>query len=65
MKIKVSNTNVPSWQSVVVKSQIPDELKKLEEMSRNIWWAWNYEATELFKSLDPELWNQAERNPVV
>jgi len=36
MKIKVSNTNVPSWQSVVVKSQIPDELKKLEEMSRNI-----------------------------
>ena len=65
MKIKVSNTNVPSWQSVVVKSQIPDELKKLEEMSRNIWWAWNYEATELFKSLDPELWRQSERNPVV
>ena len=65
MKIKVSNANVPSWQSVVVKSQIPEQLKKLEEMSRNIWWAWNYEATELFKSLDPELWKQAERNPVV
>ena len=50
MKIKVSNANTPNWKEVTVKSHIPEELKKLEEMARNIWWAWNYEATDLFRS---------------
>ena len=53
MKIKVSNANTPNWKEVTVKSHIPEELKKLEEMARNIWWAWNYEATDLFRDLDP------------
>ena len=51
MKIKVSNANTPNWKEVTVKSHIPEELKKLEEMARNIWWAWNYEATDLFRDL--------------
>ena len=65
MKIKVSNANAPVWKDVTVKSRIPEELKKLEEMARNIWWAWNYEATELFKDLDAEAWKEAGQNPVV
>ena len=65
MKIKISNANVPAWKDVTVKSRIPAELKKLEEMSRNIWWAWNNEATDLFKDLDPVLWKEAGQNPVV
>ena len=36
MKIKVSNANAPVWKDVTVKSRIPEELKKLEEMARNI-----------------------------
>ena len=55
MKIKVSNVNTPNWKEVTVKSRIPAELEKLSEISRNIWWAWNFEATELFRDLDPEL----------
>ena len=47
MKIKVSNVNTPNWKEVTVKSRIPAELEKLSEISRNIWWAWNFEATEL------------------
>ena len=65
MKIKISNSNVPAWKDVTVKSRIPAELKKLEEMARNIWWAWNNEATDLFQSLDPALWKEAGQNPVV
>ena len=53
MKIKISNANTPTWKDVTVKSRIPEELKKLEELARNIWWAWNYEAIELFRDLDP------------
>ena len=30
MKIKISNSNVPAWKDVTVKSRIPAELKKLE-----------------------------------
>ena len=65
MKIKISNANVPAWKDVTVKSRIPAELKKLEEMARNIWWAWNEEATNLFQDLDPVLWKEAGQNPVV
>ena len=65
MKIKVSNVNIPNWKEVIVKSRIPVELEKLSEIARNIWWAWNFEATELFRDLDPELWKECGQNPVL
>ena len=65
MKIKVSNVNNPNWKDVNVKSHIPAELEKLSELARNIWWSWNYEATELFKDLDPTLWKEVGQNPVL
>ena len=65
MKIKVSNVTTPNWKEVTVKSRIPEELEKLSEIARNIWWAWNFEATELFRDLDPELWKECGQNPVL
>ena len=65
MKIKVSNVNIPNWKEVTVKSRIPVELEKLSEIARNIWWAWNFEATELFRDLDPEFWKECGQNPVL
>lgn len=65
MKIKVSNVNTPNWKDVNVKSHIPAELEKLSELARNIWWSWNYEATELFRDLDPVLWKEVGQNPVL
>jgi len=65
MKIKVSNVNTPNWKEVTVKSRIPVELERLSEIARNIWWAWNFEATELFRDLDPELWKECGQNPVL
>ena len=65
MKIQVSNVNTPNWKDVTVKSRIPEELKQLSEIARNIWWSWNYEATELFRDLDPELWKECGQNPVL
>ena len=37
----------------------------MSEIARNIWWAWNFEATELFRDLDPELWKECGQNPVL
>lgn len=65
MKIKASNSNGISWKEVTVKSRIPEELKKLEELARNMWWAWNHEARDLFRSLDKELFEEVGSNPVL
>ncbi|MBE6286922.1 MAG: glycosyltransferase family 1 protein [Mediterranea massiliensis] len=65
MKIKVSNVNTPNWREVNVKSHVPAELEKLSELARNIWWSWNYEATQLFRDLNPELWKEVGQNPVL
>ena len=44
---------------------IPEPLSFLEELSRNIWWCWQHDAVELFRRIDPRLWDRAERNPIV
>ena len=65
MKVKISNANIPTWKEVTVKSRIPDELQKLAELSHNMWWSWNHEATDLFKDLNPTLWKEVGQNPVL
>ena len=63
--IAISNTNQPSWKTVNVKSYIPESLKPLEELSRNLWWVWNEEAKELFSMLDSDLYKACAGNPVL
>ncbi len=54
----------PSWKKVLVKPVYSPEMKKLEELSRNIWWCWNVDAIELFENIDPVAWKATEQNPV-
>lgn len=65
MKIKVNNTNTPTWRSITVKSELPAKLKKLEELSKNLWWVWNSEGKTLFHDLDRDLWRATGENPVL
>lgn len=65
MKIRASYSNTSNWKDVTVKSRIPEELKKLEELARNMWWAWNHNARSLFRSLDAELYEEVGQNPVL
>ncbi len=44
---------------------IPAPLSFLETLSRNIWWCWHHDAVELFRRIDPRLWDKAGRNPIV
>ena len=64
MKFKVSNTNDPQWRSITVKSELPGKLNKLNELSRNLWWAWNTEGKTLFHDLDRDTWRATSENPV-
>ena len=55
----------PVWHRISVKSKLPEQLKKLEKLSQNLWWSWNYEARELFEeAAGKERWMQYEENPV-
>ena len=65
MKIKSDYSNQPQWKEVNVKSTLPKELKCLDELAHNLWWAWNYEARNLFKSLDEDLYEAVGHNPVL
>jgi phosphorylase/glycogen(starch) synthase len=54
----------PLWRRVLVQQNIPDKLKPLEELSRNLWWSWTQDAINLFSSIDSSLWEQVGENPV-
>jgi alpha-glucan phosphorylase-like protein len=55
----------PIWKKLFVESNIPEKLTPLKELSRNLWWVWNTEARDLFQSVDAELWEECEHNPIL
>lgn len=48
-----------------VAPAIPEKLAFLETLAYNLWWSWNYDAIELFRRIDRELWKQVNHNPVL
>ena len=65
MKIKADYSNAPVWKELSIKSRLPEELKCLDELAHNMWWAWNYEARNMWKSLDEMLYEKVGHNPVM
>ena len=65
MKIKSDYANAPQWKELTIKSRLPEELKCLDELAHNMWWAWNYEARDLFRDIDPKLYSAVKHNPVM
>lgn len=55
----------PMWKKIVVKSKLPQDIQKLHDLSRNLWWTWNYEAIELFESINPKIWREVGKNPIL
>lgn len=44
---------------------LPPPLQPLEPLSWNYWWSWAPDGNEVFRDLDPGLWQQCEQNPHV
>ena len=65
MKIKADYANAPQWKILTVKSSLPEQLKCLDEIAHNMWWVWNFEARDLFRDLDPEIYHDVKHNPVM
>lgn len=54
----------PQWNKILIEPKIPDELQKLTELTRNIWWTWDHEAKMLFSSIADGLWKKFDYNPI-
>jgi glycogen phosphorylase/synthase len=54
---------VPVWKDIYVESDVPGKLAFLNELANNLWWSWNPQAEDLFRSMDPSLWDEVTHNP--
>ncbi|WP_303178416.1 alpha-glucan family phosphorylase [uncultured Butyricimonas sp.] len=61
---KKSASATPNWISVIIHRSIPERLRALEELTNNLWWCWNEEAIDLFKSIDSLQWMLTRHNPI-
>ncbi|MDR1211947.1 MAG: alpha-glucan family phosphorylase [Spirochaetaceae bacterium] len=48
----------------IVKPKLPASLKPLEEIARNLWLSWNFDAVQLFIRLDYDAWLKSQQNPI-
>ena len=55
---------MPKVCSFTVLPALPDTLKPLEVIARNLFWCWNADFVELFKRIDSNLWTACGHNPV-
>ncbi len=49
---------------IIIPTIIPERIKRLSDIAYNLWWTWNCETVDLFKSIDSSLWENAGANPV-
>ncbi len=54
----------PEWKKILIKPSIPIKIESLHRLTKNLWWTWNYDASELFEMIDPKLWAQLKHNPI-
>ena len=57
-------TSATHLKRIFVASRLPDALKPLQEIAGNLWWSWHREAMDLFESLQPEVWESSQCNPL-
>ncbi|RKV83496.1 MAG: alpha-glucan family phosphorylase, partial [Bacteroidetes bacterium] len=63
MEIKVNNANEPIWGELAVKTKLPHNLEHLNDLAHNLYWTWNHDVREIFKSIDPTVWSLSRHNP--
>jgi starch phosphorylase len=43
---------------------IPKRISRLYELANNLWWSWDEQGRQVFRSLDYDLWRTSGHNPV-
>jgi starch phosphorylase len=61
MSTEIEDPSKPVSQTI--ERLLPPSLQPLQTLSRNYWWSWAPDGNEVFRDLDPGLWQQCEHNP--
>ena len=48
----------------IVRPVLPEVLKPLGDLARNLRWCWHAETQDLFRSVDPQLWDRTGGDPI-
>lgn len=51
-------------ESELIFTPIPERIARLRDLAYNLWWAWHPEAQDLYRQIDPDLWELVYHNPV-
>ena len=54
----------PHLHAFTVAAEVPERLRRMVALARNVWWSWHPEAQALFEELDPDAYRKAKGNPV-
>ncbi len=57
--------NMYTIKNIRVVPNLPDELSYLRELAHNLYWSWDHNSQSLFRRIDPDLWEEVNRNPVL
>lgn len=49
---------------ILVLPSLPDRIAHLQELARNVWYAWSPDLVSLFRRLDRDTWETCNQNPV-
>ena len=52
------------FNKITVMPQLPERIRGLSTIANNLWWSWNTEFLKLFKTIDIDLWERVEKNPI-
>ena len=50
--------------TISVLPHLPTPIDRLQELAFNLWWVWNPDAQDLYESIDPDLWESVNENPI-
>ncbi len=56
--------HVKAIRRFTVRTVLPEPLRPLDELVRNLRWSWHHETRDLFRDLDPALWDAVGHDPV-
>jgi alpha-glucan phosphorylase-like protein len=56
--------NSAKLKRIFIEPKLPEALSLLSELAQNLWWSWDHEAIELFRSIDPEQFEAHYFNPL-
>ncbi len=62
--LKATSSVTPILRSFMAISFLPERLKGLRDLAANWWWCWQAEGWEIFSSIDAEIWENSEHNPI-